>query len=589
MSEAAPAGAPHEYAPGVHDAPDAAVPGRDWRGETLDGRYRIERVLGAGGLGTVYLATQLRLDRPVAIKMLHRELLPSADLRKRFEREVQTLSRLAHPHIVTVTDSGVLDDGMGYLVMELLDGSSLEEHLLRKGALDPSEAIEVVRQMLLGLAEAHGKGILHRDLKPANVFVHPLVEGIHVKLLDFGLAKVRDDMASHPGNYATLTADGTIVGTPTYMAPEQATSGPSITPAADLYAVGIVLFEMLTGRPPFRFDDKLMTIRAHMTEPVPELEAFAPELRPSDGLRAFLQRALRKDRAERFGDARTMLRELDALPRPAATLVAGARGPRAKAALPSHSRVGTENTLALGSAEIEPLDLVPGDRPPAQAHAASSPTAPRDRARAVPRRVPVRALAVVGVFGAAGLIGLAWMAASAAPTAVTRGAVEPTAPAVVPDAPTEAEAEEDLDVASPFGRSELPDELRAARREVLRGRGLSDVQERAVETYGRLHPEDARPALLLARSARFHGGWRDVVRLYGEAYDADASAVAFAPMLTDLVRAAGEPSTNAAASEAIVRMFGQAAVAAVDARLAELPDGPERRQVTRLRRALEPR
>jgi eukaryotic-like serine/threonine-protein kinase len=574
---------PPGYAPAVQAPPTGADAGHDWLGQTLDGRYRIERVLGAGGLGTVYLATQLRLDRPVAVKMLHRELLPSAELRKRFDREVKTLSRLAHPHIVTVTDSGVLDDGMGYLVMELLDGSSLEDHLRSNGALDPGEAIEIVRQMLLGLSEAHGKGVLHRDLKPANVFVHPLVEGIHVKLLDFGLAKVRDDMASHPGVYATLTADGTIVGTPTYMAPEQAT-GPNITPAADLYAVGIVLFEMLTGRPPFRFDDKLMTIRAHMSEPVPELDAFAPELRPSDALRAFVHRALRKDHAERFADARTMLRELDALPRPPATLVDGPRGPRPKAALPSGSARGTEDTMALGSAEIEPLDLSPGARAHAEAPRASAPSA-REGTAPVRRRWQPRAVGAIALAGV-GLIGSVWIAASSEPTALAPPSPEPVAPAPPVEPPEDAE--DPHDALSPFERGELPDALRAARREVLRGRGLSDAQERAVETYGRQHPADARPALLLARSARFHGEWDDVVRLYGEAHAADTGAVTFAPMLTDLVRAAGDERTNEAASDAIVRMFGPSAVVAIDARLAELPDGPERRLIERLRTAVAP-
>jgi eukaryotic-like serine/threonine-protein kinase len=139
-----------------------------WFGKTIDGRYRIDTQLGAGGLGMVFRATQLALDRPVAIKVLHPELLPSSALRQRFQREVKMLSLLAHPHIVGVTDSGVLEDGSGYLVMELLEGMSLEERLQRP--IPPDEAIALCRQVLLALVEAHGKGVLHRDIKPANVF-----------------------------------------------------------------------------------------------------------------------------------------------------------------------------------------------------------------------------------------------------------------------------------------------------------------------------------------------------------------------------------------------------------------------------------
>jgi serine/threonine protein kinase len=558
--------------------PPAESASPDWVGRTLDERYRIDRVLGAGGLGTVYLATHLRLDRSVAVKMLHRELLPSVELRQRFDREVKTLSRLSHPHIVTLTDSGVLDDGMGYLVMELLEGHSLEERLREQGALEPDEAIEITRQMLLGLAEAHDKGVLHRDLKPANVFIHPLAEGLHVKLLDFGLAKVRGDIATHPGAYPTLTADGVIVGTPTYMAPEQATGG-DVTVTADVYAVGIVLFEMLTGRPPFRSENKLETIRAHMLSPVPELDAIAPELAPTDALRAFVHRALAKERTKRFADARTMLRELDALPRPAATLREGKRVKASRAHAPSS--VGTEDTIALRSGELEVADdsraLAPPALPipirvgpPIQAAPATTPRRWR--------RLMLMALAGVSVIAA---LALAWLGPAPIETAPTLPPPTGTSPTIDP------QPDDESDVPSTFSWGDVPDELRAARRDLLRGHGLSPTQTDAVETYARLHPNDARAPLLLARSARFRSLWPRVVTLYSQAYDADASTVGFPPMLSDLVHASGDPSASEAASDAVVRMFGASAGAAVDQRIAEVPEGAEHDLLQRLRARLD--
>ena len=576
---------------------ESEEPESGWLGQTLDDRYRIVRVLGAGGLGTVYLATHLRLDRPVAIKMLHRELLPSRELRQRFDREVKTLSRLAHPHIVSLTDSGVLEDGQGYLVMELLEGQSLEERLRSDGPLEPAEAIEIARQVLLGLAEAHDKGVLHRDLKPANLFLQPLAEGVHVKLLDFGLAKVRTDIASDPGAYPTLTADGTVVGTPTYMAPEQAI-GTAITAAADLYAVGIVLFEMLTGQPPFRSENKLDTIRAHLSQPVPALDAVSPELEPTDALRAFVTRALEKDRADRFANAKEMLAALDALPRPAARVTdAAARRPPS---VPGVRVWGTEDTLEVRSGELAELVSVPGSSVSLQSLPSDEPDAeredePDEEPQDMPRIPPPpshrgaargRAQLVLGALTVAGIAAVGWMLAHPDPT---------TAPS--PEDPEEELAEAELGpvigaggvpIENPFQPGGLPSELRAARRRVLRGRALSDAQAREVEAYRRAHPEDPRAPLLLARSARFGGRWAPMVRSYAAAYAADPGAVGFTPMLPDLVRAVGDPSASGAASDAIVRAYGESAGPAVDARIEELPAGPERARLTRLRRRLGP-
>lgn len=553
-----------------------------WLGQTLSGRYRIEAPLGAGGLGMVYRAMHLQLDRPVAVKVLHPELLPNASLRQRFQREVKTLSRLAHPHIVSLVDSGVLDDGTGYLVMELLEGESLEQRL-RAGPMAPDQAIAITRQILLGLAEAHGKGVLHRDIKPANVFLLPLADGgIHVKLLDFGLAKVRNDMATDPGAFPTLTADGTVVGTPTYMAPEQAAAATADS-SSDVYSVGIVLFELLTGRPPFEGATKLETIRAHLGDPVPELESVRPGLEPTPELRALVMKALAKDRLERYPSARDMLSALDALPVPAAR-IGGATSAVDK--LPPIS--GTEPTMSLRSSEIATVDSMPSSRP-----AESPRSAPAPKAKPSPLKVVLPAVVLAAL-----ILGVTWAVWPSDESETLRdtdtvAAADPAPPdesraraAASGAQDTGTEEDSETDPTNPFNAGPLPEELRDARRQIFRGRWLDADQLRTVRRYQREHPRDARPWLLLARHHRLQGEWAPCVRSYRAAYRADRAASKFRPMLSDLVRAASERTAAGAAAQAIEQIYGRAAIPAVDRALRRRLDATERRRLTRLRERL---
>jgi serine/threonine protein kinase len=277
-------------------------------GDLLEGRYQIEDRLGEGGVGYVYRARQIKLHRRVAIKLLQSDNIGDEEMKPRFEREALTLAALSHPHIVSLTDYGTVR-GRPYLVMELLEGRTLREIIDQDGALEPVRALGLIRQLLLALAYAHQLGIVHRDLKPANLLLQTLPCHEHLKVLDFGLVKFT------PGSYldrgVQLSRVGFTFGTPAYMSPEHAVGG-EVDGRSDLYAVGVLLFELLTGEKPF--DGELQDVlRHHFQTPVPKLWDRVPGLGGKVGLQAFIERAMGKEREERFPDAAHMIAALDAL------------------------------------------------------------------------------------------------------------------------------------------------------------------------------------------------------------------------------------------------------------------------------------
>jgi serine/threonine-protein kinase len=283
-------------------------------GKTLDGRYEVTERLGEGAMSAVYRAKQP--DGPdVAIKVLHEELGDDTKLRERFEREARALFALQHPHVLEVYDFGIVD-GAPYLVMELLQGATLD--VVYEDEPPPVDtALELARQILNGLSLAHAQGVLHRDLKTENVFVTRDAAGRPVaKLLDFGLVKFVDE--DRWGESGALTTMGSVFGTPAYMAPEQVT-GQGADARSDVYAAGVILFELITGLWPFMEEERLDMFRAHLGKPVPLLGETRPDLTVSDALENLVQRALAKRPADRFQDAGEMLRALEALPRPAAS------------------------------------------------------------------------------------------------------------------------------------------------------------------------------------------------------------------------------------------------------------------------------
>jgi len=275
-------------------------------GSVLDGRYRIDAILGSGGMGRVYRGEHTGIGRPVAIKVLHAEMNRNREAAQRFQREAMASGRLDHPNIVNVSDFGVVNDGPCYLVMEVLEGESLGARLEREKRIPWREAIEILRGVLQGLRHAHERGVVHRDIKPDNVFLTRKDNELVVKILDFGIAKLYAGDPDDP----VATRAGLTVGTPAYLSPEQAVGG-EIKPASDLYSATIVLFEMITGRAPFEDKDPLAMLGAHVSREPPRIAEVAPELSVPAGLEDVIQRGLIKTSADRIASSDEYIALLD--------------------------------------------------------------------------------------------------------------------------------------------------------------------------------------------------------------------------------------------------------------------------------------
>jgi eukaryotic-like serine/threonine-protein kinase len=244
-----------------------------------EGRYAVERPLGHGGMATVYLAHDRELDRPVAIKVLGPPLARDEDFVGRFRREATTVARLSHPNIVQIFDLGKEDERL-YIVMEYVEGESLAALLARERRLAPAQAVELAQQACLALECAHSEGVVHRDVKPANLLLRG--DGT-LKVADFGIAR-SDQTTAH-------TQTGTVLGTASYLAPEQA-AGEPVTPRADLYSLGVVLYELLTGEPPRRIESLAQLASLH-TGPVRPVRELAPEV--PEHLEAAVMRCLARN------------------------------------------------------------------------------------------------------------------------------------------------------------------------------------------------------------------------------------------------------------------------------------------------------
>jgi eukaryotic-like serine/threonine-protein kinase len=274
---------------------------------TVEGRYRLERLVGRGGMGAVYEATDLRLNRRVAVKILSGKMFGNREALRRFEREAQTSARLSHRNIITVYDYGVLGTGGAYLVMELISGETLAALIKREGCVPPRTAADCFNQVLEGIKAAHAAGVIHRDLKPANVLISKEENGLpHVRVLDFGLAKISLSQLTDTNSPTALaTTPGTVMGTIGYMSPEQLT-GEAVDERSDLFSVGVMVVEALTGRRPFRGRVYTELLRSILHGSF-HLERGSKE---ADRLDAVLQKCLAKDREGRFSSAGEMQREL---------------------------------------------------------------------------------------------------------------------------------------------------------------------------------------------------------------------------------------------------------------------------------------
>lgn len=299
------------YSPGVQVCPEdnsplqadstvaGAAPVDPLVGHTLDEKYLLEERLGIGGMGTVYRARHLLIDRAVAVKVLNPRFVEDEAAQTRFRREAKAAGRLQHPNAVTVTDFGQTADGYVYIVMELLLGRTLRDVLAKEAPLDPARSVSLMLQVTAAVSAAHEAGIIHRDLKPANIFIvqNSEVPAV-VKVLDFGIAKLAADTLDEDD--PTLTIMGVMIGTPRYMSPEQC-DGVELTPAADVYSLGVILYEMLTGMVPFSGSSPLAIALKHATDPPRPPREIVPTI-PAELEQVVLQ-ALEKLPADRPADA----------------------------------------------------------------------------------------------------------------------------------------------------------------------------------------------------------------------------------------------------------------------------------------------
>jgi tRNA A-37 threonylcarbamoyl transferase component Bud32 len=264
-------------------------------GTVLSGRYKLEAKLGSGGMSTVYLARDTTLDRQVAVKVLHREMSEQEDQLQRFRQEARAVAKLSHPNVVAVIDAGE-DGGHPYIVFEYVEGETLKQRINRVGALDAQEALAYAIEIARGLTVPHGRNMIHRDIKPQNVLID--AEG-RAKLTDFGISRQLEQDG--------MTATGRVLGTTDYVAPEQAMGHPA-DQRSDVYSLGVVLYEMLTGQVPFSADSQVGVAMKHVNEELPDVQQRRPELSAAAAM--VVERATAKDPAERYQEVGEMIDDL---------------------------------------------------------------------------------------------------------------------------------------------------------------------------------------------------------------------------------------------------------------------------------------
>ncbi len=298
-----------------------AEPGQP--GQIIDGKYRIVRLLGTGGMGAVYEGENIRIRRRVAIKMLHGSVSSQPDVIRRFEQEAQAAALVGSDHICEVLDLGMLADETRYMVMEYLEGDTLSGLIKRNGRLKPPQSIPILVQILDALGAAHAAGIIHRDLKPDNVFILPQKSGVQnfVKILDFGVSK----FSQLSGESMNVTRAGAVVGTPYYMSPEQARGSSAIDQRTDIYAIGVLLYQATTGQVPYQaetFNELLFKI---VLEVAPPPQTYVPDIDPE--FAGIIQCAMSREPDQRFQTCAQFRDALLQFQNSRAVSMGGAQGP----------------------------------------------------------------------------------------------------------------------------------------------------------------------------------------------------------------------------------------------------------------------
>jgi serine/threonine-protein kinase len=278
-------------------------------GVVVEGRYKIESVIGQGSAGTVYKAVQELIGREVAIKVLHDYLVSDQEFIKRFTQEAKASSRLSHPNIITIYDFGVIPQGgRPYIAMDLLKGTPLSDLLAERNHLSVEEAIPIFKQVCGALAEAHRQGVVHRDIKPENiVLVERSGQRLFPIVVDFGIAR----LVQEESDVARITRTGTVCGSPTYMSPEQCTSS-KVDHRSDIYSLGVVIYETLTGEVPFLSDELVKVMAMHLSDPPKPLNSVRDDLKFSDALEEVVYKSLAKNPDQRYQTMEELAEALDA-------------------------------------------------------------------------------------------------------------------------------------------------------------------------------------------------------------------------------------------------------------------------------------
>jgi hypothetical protein len=396
------------------------------------GNYRIVRLIGEGGFGEVYLAENPLLERRAAVKVLHTALAQDPELVRRFLNEARAASAIRHPNIIEVFDAGLTPDGAPYILMEFLEGVSLQKRLADQGRLGVTVVLDLVRQAGSALGAAHASGIVHRDLKPENLFLVPSPDaagGERVKILDFGIAKIKRS-GSAGGTMRTQT--GVIMGSPAYMSPEQCKDSADVDLRSDIYSLGVIVYETLAGRTPFVASSGTEMLVMHLSQAPPPLRQWATDVPPE--IEAAVMRALSKQRSERFESVASFV---DALVGVATRTGFASAGLPAEGAAQAQLQAGMERTVAAPA-------ITTFSRASGQVDSSTSDEALLAASR--PRRWP---LVVLGGLAAAGLAvflaarpGLAPQKSAAGPAvprlaapAVASPVVQPVAAPATPNAP----------------------------------------------------------------------------------------------------------------------------------------------------------
>jgi len=400
----------------MNDAPIAETGVRE--GDILAGKYRIDKVLGEGGMGVVVAAHHIDLDEKVAIKFLLPEALHNREAVARFAREARAAVKIKSEHVVRVSDVGTLENGAPYMVMEFLEGWDLHDLVRRTGPLPIEQAVEFILQTCEAIADAHGLGIVHRDLKPANLFCIRRSDGLlAIKVLDFGISKMIGTSAT--GHDLGMTKTTAVMGSPLYMSPEQLRSAKDVDTRTDIWAIGVILYELLTGRVPFAADTIPELSVKIVTEPPVPLRERLPDVPPD--LEQVIMRCLEKDRNDRYANVADL------------AIALAKFGPkRSRASIEKISRVIHHAGLATGGPALLPSLSPPKDsRPPTLAswgQTSRSLAAVGGRAWLLTGGL----VAVLAIAGAGFVLGR--RGSAPAPVATPAGLVAPVAPAAV--APT---------------------------------------------------------------------------------------------------------------------------------------------------------